>query len=333
MIIDISAKVKRLIMAGLPLAMLGCGGATMPLCFEKQILPISGDRALVTLAFDPEDPRWADFYQECGRNGRFCSQLCQELFNASPSRGQGGGSESGCAVRCVQDGKVALATLQFNGGTSGRRPPGYVAVVSDAPGTSVGRYFADCAALEAASIPAFRLLARELEAHAAPAALVRRARAAMKEEARHFRQMRQLARRYGGPAPVRPNPPLPPLRGLDEIASHNAAEGCVLETFSAIVAGWQAETAADPVIRETMTAVANDETAHAQLAWDVHAWAVERLNPAGKAAVIKARAQAARQLVTSAAAPVETDLVRQAGLPSPHMARWLAAQAAATLWS
>jgi hypothetical protein len=231
------------------------------------------------------------------------------------------------------DGGQAIATLQFNGPVPGRRPPSYVAALNDRPGAQVGAYFAECATLEAASIFAFRLLARELEEHSAPSALVSRARAAIKEEAEHFRQMRRLARRYGGPSPVQPKPPLPSPRRLQEIASHNAVEGCVNETFAAVVAGWQAKTATDPVVRQTMAMVARDEAAHAQLAWDVHAWATDQLDPRGKEAVAEARAEAVTQLVSSAGAPVEPALVAQAGLPAPRMARWLAQQAANRLWS
>jgi hypothetical protein len=60
-----------------------------------------------------------------------------------------------------------------------------------------------------------------------------------------------------------------------------------------------------------MTAIARDEAAHAQLAWDVHAWATDKLDARGNAAVAEARAEAVTQLVSSAGA--------QAGLPAhPH---------------
>jgi hypothetical protein len=155
----------------------------------------------------------------------------------------------------------------------------------------------------------------------------------MTDEARHFQQVRALARRYRGPAPARPDPPLPRDRDLGAIACHNAVEGCVRETFGAVVAAWQAQTAIDPVVRQTMTAVARDEAAHAQLAWDVHAWALDKLDGRGQAAVAEARAQAVTELVGAAGAPVEPALVRAAGLPAPHLARWLATQAAASIWS
>ena len=56
------------------------------------------------------------------------------------------------------------------------------------------------------------------------------------------------------------------------IALENAVEGCVREGYAAIVAALQARRAPAPAFRTTMAAIADDEAAHAQLAWDVDAW-------------------------------------------------------------
>jgi hypothetical protein len=132
------------------------------------------------------------------------------------------------------------------------------------------------ARLEAASVFAFRELRVELRAHGAPRALVRAAERAARDETRHARATRALARRYGANVP----PPVVerrPVRSLEAIALDNATEGCVRETFGALVAHHQAHTARDPVVSAAMKRIARDETRHAALAYDIDAWATQRL--------------------------------------------------------
>ena len=84
----------------------------------------------------------------------------------------------------------------------GRRPPGLRAAAR-VDGGAVGRWLATAADLEAASVPAFVQLARELIAHDAPAALVHAALAAADDEVRHAAAMTALARAHGAePAPA-----------------------------------------------------------------------------------------------------------------------------------
>ena len=59
---------------------------------------------------------------------------------------------------------------------------------------SAGDFLADAARLEAASIDAFEIVAKELETFGAPAELVARAREAAREERRHARIVSELAR-------------------------------------------------------------------------------------------------------------------------------------------
>jgi hypothetical protein len=206
-----------------------------------------------------------------------------------------------------------------------------VAQLSSAPGTSLAAFFAGCAALEGASIAAFVTLAAELEHHRAPSELAARAHVAARDEARHFATTARLARRFGA-APVRcPRPPRQAPRDLPELARENVVEGCVNETFAAAIALWQASHAADPAIRAALATIAEEELAHAQLAWDVHRWASAQLPPAAADALVGARTRAAHQLLHAASSPVDPDLVAQAGLPDAPTATWLAI-GAATLW-
>jgi hypothetical protein len=166
--------------------------------------------------------------------------------------------------------------------------------------TGVGRQLAVMAELEAASVPAFERLARELAAHGAPASLVDRARTAMRDEIRHARTMRALAARHGvTPREVAVEDLA--CRSLEAIALENAVEGCVREAYGALVATYQAERApAD--LRRVFRAIARDERRHAALAEDVHAWIVEQLDGDTRARIASARACAEDELRAQLAA-------------------------------
>jgi hypothetical protein len=153
---------------------------------------------------------------------------------------------------------------------------------------SIGEYFATCAYFEAVSVHAFERLAAELAAHGAPARLVRAARRARRDEIRHARATRDIARRFG----VEPSSPAPrdlPVRSLFDVARENAVEGCVRETYGAALALVRAARAEDPQVRAAMRSIGRDECRHAQLGWRVEAWASTRLGRAERAAVRRAR--------------------------------------------
>jgi hypothetical protein len=153
------------------------------------------------------------------------------------------------------------------------------------------------ARLEAASVPAFRRLRRELVAHGAPRRLVRAAERAARDEIRHARMTTALARRYGGTVVLAEVDELP-VRNLEAIAIENAIEGCVREAFGALVGSWQAAAATDPVIRAVMKRIARDETRHAALAFELHAWLKGRLGADARARLRDSRRDAFRALVS-----------------------------------
>jgi hypothetical protein len=61
------------------------------------------------------------------------------------------------------------------------------------------------------------------------------------------------------------------------MALENAVEGCVRETYGAVVGLVEAQTSSDASLRRAMRSIAADECRHAELAWAVHAWAMARL--------------------------------------------------------
>jgi hypothetical protein len=137
---------------------------------------------------------------------------------------------------------------------------------------TAGEYFAQCSHLEAVSVFAFARLERELEAHGAPHTLVEAARRARRDEVRHARIMRRLARRHGcEPERARVDPVA--VRSLFEVALENAIEGCIRETLGAVTAYVRAMRAIDPDVRAAFRSIAEDECAHAALSWRIAAWA------------------------------------------------------------
>ena len=161
---------------------------------------------------------------------------------------------------------------------AGRRPAGLVpldgrAIEADA----VATWLATAAHLEAASVHAFRRLRVELEAHGAPERLLRAASRAARDERRHARSVGALARRRGARArPVELGATLP--RTLLALAIENAVEGCVRETWAALVAEHQARHAREATMRAAMKRIAVDEARHAALAWTIDRYLRRKLD-------------------------------------------------------
>ncbi len=229
-----------------------------------------------------------------------------------------------CAIIDKGDGDggtVQAIHCYFKGscGGGGRRPEGLAkaTVHSRDPRTI---WLLEAAHLEAASVEAFRRLRTELHQRGAPRSLLRRASRAAADERRHARAMRSLARRRHVEqanveveiAPVKP-------RSLEAMAIENAVEGCVRETFAALIARRQAMHAQDREVRAAMTRIAAEETRHAALSWSIDAWAMARLDPAARARVDEARVRAATQLMEESALADA-----QLGLPDAATARSLA---------
>jgi hypothetical protein len=76
----------------------------------------------------------------------------------------------------------------------------------------------------------------------------------------------------------------------------------------------------DTRIATELARIAKDETEHAALSWQVHAWALRRLSEEARARVEAATADAAAKLESDLASPVPV-ACREAGLmPSPETA-------------
>ncbi len=196
----------------------------------------------------------------------------------------------------------------------GRRPEGLVGGEPCNAGDAVGRFFADVAHLEAASVFAFDRLAEELTRLGAPSDLVESALASRDDEVRHARMTAKAALRRGASAETPTVTPMPRRSAL-AIALENAVEGCIRETYGALVAHHQARAAADPSIAAMMRTIADDETRHAGLAWDVAAWLEPKLCADERRTVALARERALADLRRALADEPDEALTTAAGLP------------------
>lgn len=190
------------------------------------------------------------------------------------------------------------------------------------PDATLGPVLAHLAHLEAASVSAFRELARDLVRFGAPAELVDRCRAAARDEIAHARMLRRLARAEGAVAvPVRTVRTDPADRR--QVALHNATEGCVNEAWAALVARWQADHASTPGLRTVFARIADDETRHGQLSWDLHRWFLSTAGADERRELEDTRLAALASLARGVASQVAGS-PPALGFPSPERATTLA---------
>lgn len=259
----------------------------------------------------------------------------------------GGALADGTRVRAVADG-YEVSTLQtclgsVSTGTTmvartgetkvlnktafcfGRRPAGLSVSAVCATDTELGAHFAEAARLEAASVFAFEQLARDLTRLGAPARLIAFARRSAREEIDHTHAMRALAQRFKAElAPVEITPEA--NRDALAIALENAIEGCVRETYGALMACYQADTAEDPEVRAIMARVFADETRHAQLAWEIAAWLEPQLCQRDRETVEAARSAAYAELLAELEVALSGEARALIGMPSAATAATLLAQ-------
>jgi hypothetical protein len=197
------------------------------------------------------------------------------------------------------NGAVGIICTDCLGG-GGRRPRGLKRLKHVTAKTRAGAYFAQMAHEESASVHAFRCMKQELLRFGAPVDLVNAATRAEREEIVHARLMSRHARAFGGVGvPARTKKTV--QRSLEAMAIENAVEGCVNETFGALLMTWQAQHAASPDLRNTLARIARDETGHAALSQAVASWAESQLGERARMRVQRARARAVEKLRTQAA--------------------------------
>ena len=186
----------------------------------------------------------------------------------------------------------------------------------------VGAFLAEVAQLEAAAVPAFDQLAGDLRRHGAPRPMIAAALRARRDEVRHARVTRRLAARYGTRV-IAPRIESSARADFEAVAADNLVEGCVRETFGALVAHLQARRAADPVLRRALGTIAADETRHAALSWSMHEWARARMPVAARRRLARHGAQAVQRLSHELTGAHPEAVYRLAGMPRPDEAKAL----------
>ncbi len=302
------ALFRRIVLAGPPLLLgtgfnVGCGASPTPPC----------PPATTTLAVNQMDAGSADggiddLIARCQASSSDCIPLCERVLCSD-----GCESVDSCELTTV-DGGLAVRIIFTPRCFTGRCPEGLVPAAPGGAVEQLGAWLAISAHQEAASIDAFEILATELGAHRAPPALILAAHSASADERRHADSIGGLAARRGAvPPAVHVN--RRPIRDIESVARENAVEGCVRETYAALLACRQARAATDPAIRSAMAGIARDETRHAALAWAVDRWSNALLAPAARRRVRKARQEAIERLVGAPSFPLPCDALALAGLP------------------
>jgi hypothetical protein len=130
---------------------------------------------------------------------------------------------------------------------------------------------------EYASIHAFALLAQDLRHHGAPPELLREVSRAAEDEAVHARLAYEHLSRLVG-SRVTPGELAPSWhpKTLAELAVDTLAHGCFEETLGALLAEQLAGAAEGEELRRLLRRIAEDELRHAELAFRILAFCVDR---------------------------------------------------------
>lgn len=142
------------------------------------------------------------------------------------------------------------------------------------------------ATMEWASVPAFCELSEQLRACGAPAVLQTGAQEAAADELRHAVESSRLSLGLSGGAGIVLDPPLETVRaaaqgreGLARLVVESWKDGCLGEGAAAALATDEADAAGVPNVARAQRSIAADEKRHAELAWQIIAWAL-RADPA-----------------------------------------------------
>jgi hypothetical protein len=301
-------------------------------CFDTSNCPGPDERWTkeLFLGADPAaDPDLGPLLAAC-KEQQDCEPLCDKAYEREYGRIPRPDELQDCALAnddiSIEERVTYTEQIVCVGG---RRPGGYRSPRGH--GTPLARYLCEQADLEAASVRAFSDLLQDLISLDAPISLRRAVVAAAGDELRHAQVCRRLARHHGG-APIPRRVATAARRSRYELAADNLVEGCIRETYGAVLAGYQARAAGDARIRRAMTAIARDEAKHAALAWRLHQWLWARLS-AEERSTLTARAAAARAELRAPVRVEDAELSRVAGLPDAVARSHMLAELDRTVWA
>lgn len=211
----------------------------------------------------------------------------------------------------IQDGKTLIAKARYQ--PAAEPLPGLSPELSEI----LSELWIGDALMEHASIASFAKLSLELMAMGAPAELLEEAHRSASDEIRHATACFALANRY---AP-RCQPSWADALALgsslklaldfSELAVHTVVEGCMGETYAALMAAEQCAAAEDSHLKSVLSMIAEDEGRHSAFAWKIVRWAISAGGETVRDAVRRAFEQAfldwEREIGEEPAAP-EPDL-------------------------
>jgi hypothetical protein len=163
------------------------------------------------------------------------------------------------------------------------------------------------ARMEHASVAAFARFSLQLLSLGAPPDLLVRCHLAMADETRHARLAFALASAYRGsdvgPGPLSLEGALEGADDLGTFVSLLVREGCIGETVASLEAGEASAACQDPVVAAALAGIAEDESAHAELAWRTARWAVTTFGEPARAALTIELSRVEAELGLAAPAP------------------------------
>ena len=143
----------------------------------------------------------------------------------------------------------------------------------------IGSRWLNHAEAEHASIASFARHTLQLMAIGAPSYLLIESQTASLDEVKHAKICYGFASSFLGvdfqPGPLNVDGSLEKLTPREIIRSV-IQEGCIEETLSAIEAKFAGYKSSDPTIKNSLIAIASDETNHAQFAWNTIRWFLEK---------------------------------------------------------
>ncbi len=193
-----------------------------------------------------------------------------------------------------------------------------VPVIDAALASALADHWSSIGQLEHASVAAFAQFVLQLLAVGAPPTLVLAAQRALADEVEHARLCFGLASLYAGRG-VGPGPLAISGAGIgtDLAALTDAVirEACIGETLAAFEAREAAAQTEDPVVRATLTKIAEDEARHAELGWQFVQWAMTDADAIARARATFAAAIAeVRHGIERDAAAAGTSSLRRHGV-------------------
>jgi hypothetical protein len=218
-----------------------------------------------------------------------CIALGQEFYCASVGFEYRACSSAVCGRPFLVEARARLAEVETRGDWLNAQVRPNVAGLSPLRRAELSAHWARLGQMEHASIAAFARFNLQLLSLGAPGELIEACNRALVDETAHTRLCFALASEYGGAA-------LGPARldiahcfednSLEAVMKLVLREGCLGETVAALEAVEALAIATDPATQGVLSRIAQDEQAHAELAFKFLAWALTQSSPEARTQIV-----------------------------------------------